>query len=153
LSLWLRYDDLQLQRTLMDIPEYIACKRGKNLCSWGQLHMPKGVWLHQKRTTCEYNELTCFFQIHNQEWCAPSVNSSAASVANLLGMKAKRALSINSCRLMGNRTNTRGSTAKDVPEADVEHQRKSSKTATRWRVRTVNSKSPTLHGLLLIRTD
>lgn len=39
----LRYGDMQLQRTLMDMPEYMACKRGQDLCSWGQLHPPKGA--------------------------------------------------------------------------------------------------------------
>lgn len=35
---------MQLQRVLMDMPEYMACKRGKDLGSWGQLHPPQGAF-------------------------------------------------------------------------------------------------------------
>jgi hypothetical protein len=42
----------------MDIPEYIACKRGKGLCSWGQLHVSKGVWLRYIRKALLVNTMS-----------------------------------------------------------------------------------------------
>jgi hypothetical protein len=42
LTVMASYDTKLLQRTLADIPGYMACKREDESCHWGQIHSSGG---------------------------------------------------------------------------------------------------------------
>ncbi|KAF7512029.1 hypothetical protein GJ744_002742 [Endocarpon pusillum] len=65
------FEERLLQRTLKDIPGYMACKRGNRLCTSGQIHLPGTSQPKMICTRCQFAScFTCKIPWHENRTCA-----------------------------------------------------------------------------------